>query len=99
MWNFYSTVTFKATVCEEFDTDIILSYEHETNKDFNFQIILTKTKEFVTKMRVHGGKYKLKNASCKEYIIENLSDDLDVKGFFVEVAFTIKNGEKEKMEE
>lgn len=88
--NFYSTVTFKANVCEEYDSDIILTYEHESNKDFNFKVILTKTKGFVIKSRVHSGLYILKDVSCKEYKVENLSDNLEVKGFFVDVSFEIK---------
>lgn len=88
--NFYSTINFKAKVFDDYESDIILSYEHQDNKDFNFKVILTKTKDFSNKARVHSGLYKLKDVSCNGKEVENLSEQLDVKGFFVDVSFEIK---------
>ena len=54
------------------------------------EFILTKTKDFSNKARVHSGLYKLKDVSCNGKEVENLSEQLDVKGFFVDVSFEIK---------
>lgn len=88
--NFYSTVNFKANILEEIDTDIILSYENTENQDFNFKVILTKTKQYTTKARVHSGSYNLKTVECLNYEVENLKTTLEVKGFFTDVLFDVK---------
>ena len=96
--NFYCSVTFEATVCDGFDKDIIISYEHTSNKVYNFKTIITKSTEYKKVERIHGGVYKLTNVECPNYTISNLPLEVDIKGYRKEIKFIV-NKENEKMEE
>lgn len=88
--NFYSSVTFELENKDEYDGDIILSYEHEKNRDYNFKVIINKSTEYKTKERIHGGIYKLTNIECQEYKVIDLPERLDVKGYTMNIIFKIK---------
>ena len=90
--NFYSSVTFEITNCEELESDIIVSYEHETNKDYNFKCIITKKDNFKKKERIHGGTYKLVKVECKGYEIVDLPEKIEIKGYTMNIKFSIKKG-------
>jgi len=96
--NFYCSVTFEATICDDFDKDIIISYEHTSNNAYNFKTIITKGTEYKKVERVHGGVYKLANIECPNCIISDLPNEVDIKGYKKEIKFII-NKENEKMEE
>lgn len=96
--NFYCSVTFEALVCDGFDKDIIISYEHINNNAYNFKTIITKTTEYKKVERVHGGVYKLASVECPNYIISDLPKEVDIKGYKKEIKFIV-NKENVKMEE
>ena len=89
--NFYSLVTFKGDVCEEFEGDIIISYESLTDKQYNFKVVLGKNIEYTIKQRVKGGKYKLTKVECGNFEVFNLPKEIEVKGYTMLIDFNIQN--------
>lgn len=90
--NFYSSVTFEIMNCEELQSDVIVSYQHETNKDYNFKCIITKKDNFKKKERIHSGTYKLVNVECKGYEVIELPEKIEIKGYTMNIKFSIKKG-------
>ena len=89
--NFFSMVTFKANIFDEFTKDVILSYESLIDKQYNFKVIIGKNSEYLVKQRVHSGKYKLINVECTDCEVLNLSDEIEVKGYTMLIEFNIQN--------
>lgn len=90
--NFYSSVTFESEQKEGIEQDIIISYEHEKNRDYNFKVIINKQKEYKSKERIHGGIYKLTSVESQNVKVMNLPEKLEVKGYTMNVIFKIQKG-------
>ena len=90
--NFYSSVTFEIQNGNELNSDVIVSYQHETNNEYNFKCIITKKDDFKKRERVHGGIYKLLKVECKGYEVVDLPEKIEVKGYTMNIKFNIKKG-------
>lgn len=89
--NFYSLVTFEATVCEGFEKDIIISYESLTDKQNNFKVIINKKDDYLLKQRVRSGKYQLFKVECADYEVQELPSEIEIKGYTMLIKFYIQN--------
>ena len=88
--NFYSMLSFEAEVLDGFEGSIIINYEHEENKAYNFKCIITKGSNYIKQERVHGGTYKLKSTECDGYVIVDLPETLEVKGYKKTISFLVR---------
>ena len=47
---------------------------------------------FKKKERIHGGTYKLVKVECKGYEIVDLPEKIEIKGYTMNIKFSIKKG-------
>lgn len=88
--NFFSLVTFEIETPEDFAESVVINYEHEENSAYNFKCVITKGSNYSKQERIHGGVYKLTSTECDGYVIIDLPEQLEVKGYKKTVSFVVR---------
>ena len=96
--DFYSTVTFEIEQIDELNRDVIITYKHQSTKDYNFKSIINKSNGFKKNERVHAGIYNLANYECNGYEIINLPEKLEIKGYKTHIKMKVKKSKTEENE-